>query len=125
MKDLNLNIQEALTAYEKNNLTIIDIRTKKEWKETGIIPNSILVNMHNDNYEENTNFIEEVITILDKNPNDKIVFICASGARSEIVTNYFYEKGYQNVSHISEGIVGKKKDGWLFLGYPMKAHNLD
>ena len=30
----------------KNNLIIIDVRTKSEWKETGVIPNAKLVRMH-------------------------------------------------------------------------------
>ena len=125
MKNLNLSIKDALKAYEDDNLIVVDIRTEKEWKETGIIPNSILVSMHNNNYEENSNFVEQITTILDKHFKENIVFICASGARSEIVTNYFFKKGYQNVSHIPEGIIGKNKDGWLFLCYPIKALNLD
>ena len=125
MKNLDLNIKDALKAYKEDNLIVVDIRTEKEWKETGIIPNSILVSMHNNNYEENSNFIEQITNILDKHSKENIVFICASGARSEIVTNYFFKEGYQNVSHIPEGIIGKNKDGWLFLGYPIKALNLD
>ena len=125
MKNLDLNIKDALKAYKEDNLIVVDIRTEKEWKETGIIPNSILVSMHNNNYEENSNFIEQITTILEKHSKENIVFICASGARSEIVTNYFFKEGYQNVSHIPEGIIGKNKDGWLFLGYPIKALNLD
>ena len=29
----------------KNGLIVIDVRNKEEWKETGIIPNSILIQM--------------------------------------------------------------------------------
>ena len=125
VKSLNLDIQEAFEHYENNNLLVIDIRTKKEWIETGIIPKSILVNMHNDNYEENRNFIKEIDNILMVNKENNIVFICASGARSEIVVNYFSEKGYNNISHIPQGIIGKKNDGWLYLGYPLKSLGMD
>ena len=35
MKNLNLSIKDALKAYEEDNLIVVDIRTEKEWKETG------------------------------------------------------------------------------------------
>ena len=40
MKDINININEALESYKSNKLKIIDVRTHKEWKMTGVIPNS-------------------------------------------------------------------------------------
>ena len=121
----SLNLQEAHDSYIDNKIIIVDVRTKKEWKETGIIPNSILLNMHNDNYEENKNFVNDLTAYLSKNPNENIAFICASGSRSEIVVNYFTEKGYNNLSHIPDGIVGKNNDGWLFLGFPLKSPEID
>ena len=121
----SLNLQEAHDSYKDDKIIIVDVRTKKEWKETGIIPNSILLNMHNDSYEENKNFVNDLTAYLSKNPNENIAFICASGSRSEIVVNYFTEKGYNNLSHIPDGIVGKNNDGWLFLGFPLKAPEID
>ena len=32
------------------------------------------------------------------------------------------EKNYKNIFHIPEGILGKNKDGWLFLGYPIESY---
>ena len=121
----SLNLQEAHDSYKDDKIIIVDVRTKKEWKETGIIPNSILLNMHNDNYEENKNFVNDLTAFLSKNLNESIAFICASGSRSELVANYFTEKGYKNLSHIPDGIVGKNNDGWLFLGFPLKAPEID
>ena len=121
----SLNLQEAHDSYKDDKIIIVDVRTKKEWKETGIIPNSILLNMHNDSYEENKNFVNDLTAFLSKNLNESIAFICASGSRSEVVVNYFTEKGYKNLSHIPDGIVGKNNDGWLFLGFPLKAPEID
>ena len=121
----SLNLQEAHDSYKDDKIIIVDVRTKKEWKETGIIPNSILLNMHNDSYEENKNFVNDLTAFLSKNLNESIAFICASGSRSELVANYFTEKGYKNLSHIPDGIVGKNNDGWLFLGFPLKAPEID
>ena len=64
---------------------------------TGIIPNSYLINMHEEDFSENTNFIEETKKVLDENKEFDVAFICASGARSEIAANYFIEKNYKNI----------------------------
>ena len=122
MKDINISISKALEGYKSNKLKIIDIRTFKEWKMTGIIPNSYLINMHEEDFSENLNFIEETKKVLDENKEFNVAFICASGARSEIAANYFKEKKYKNIFHIPEGILGKNKDGWLFLGYPIESY---
>ena len=117
MKDININISQAFESYKSNQLKIIDIRTLKEWKMTGIIPNSYLINMHEEDFSENLNFLAETKKVLDKNKEYDVAFICASGA-----ANYFIEKNYKNIFHISEGILGKNRDGWLFLGYPIESY---
>ena len=122
MKDINISINQAVDSYKSKKLKIIDIRTHKEWKMTGIIPNSYLINMHEEDFSENINFIEETKKVLNDNKEFNIAFICASGARSEIAANYFIEKNYKNIFHIPKGILGKNKDGWLFLGYPIESY---
>ena len=47
--NLEITLDEAHSLYEKEKLLIFDIRTKKEWEMTGVIPNSILINMHDNN----------------------------------------------------------------------------
>ncbi len=122
MSNIELNINDAYSKYKLKKLKIIDIRTIKEWKITGTIPESFLINMHNEDYSENHNFLEEVKKIVDLNKDTDVAFICASGARSEIVVNYFREKKYHNTFHIPEGILGKDRDGWLYLGFPIENY---
>jgi rhodanese-related sulfurtransferase len=123
MTNFDITINNAFQSYSRNELVIIDIRTVKEWKMTGVIPQSYLINMHTKDFSENPNFLSEVELVLNKLKNKNIAFICASGARSEIVANYFIEKNYKNISHIPDGIVGKEKDGWLYLGHPIKSYD--
>ena len=122
MNNLNIDIKTAIKSYNANELKIIDIRTLKEWKMTGIIPHSYLINMHNEDFSENINFLEKVEKFINQNKKHDIAFICASGARSEIVASYFKEKNYTNIFHIPQGILGKSKDGWLYLGYPIESY---
>tara|TARA_X000001036_G_C20370922_1_gene680494 strand:- start:92 stop:568 length:477 start_codon:yes stop_codon:yes gene_type:complete len=122
MTNFEITINKAFQSYTKNELVIIDIRTVREWKMTGVIPQSYLINMHTEDFSENPNFLNEVELVLNKLKKKNIAFICASGARSEIVANYFIEKNYKNISHIPDGIVGKENDGWLYLGHPIKSY---
>jgi len=118
-----LSLEEALNQYEKGNILIIDIRTSNEWKMTGIIPDSVLINMHDDNHQERKEFLEELKKKLSLNQNKNIAFICASGARSKIVSDFLVNEGYSNIFHIPDGILGKQNDGWLFQGYPIHNYN--
>ena len=117
---MDVKLEKAYTLYKNNELVIIDIRTKNEWLSTGVIPGSILLNMHDDDYKENLSFIKSIEELLSKNRKKNIAFICASGARSKIVLDHFVSRGYENLSHIPDGIVGKNQDGWIFRSYPIK-----
>ena len=123
MTNFEITINKAFQSYTKNELVIIDIRTVREWKMTGVIPQSYLINMHTEDFSENPNFLNEVELVLNKLKKKNIAFICASGARSEIVANYFIEKNYKNISHIPDGIIGKENNGWLYLGHPIKSYD--
>ena len=123
MANFEITINKAFNSYKKNELVIIDIRTVKEWKMTGVIPESYLINMHTEDFSENPDFLSEVKLVLNKYKNKNIAFICASGSRSEIVANYFIDKNYNNISHIPDGIVGKENNGWLYLGHPIKSYD--
>lgn len=120
---IELSLEEALNQYEKGNILIIDVRTSNEWKMTGIIPDSILINMHDDNHQERKEFLEELKKELSLNQNKNIAFICASGARSKIVSDFLINEGYKNIFHIPDGILGKQNNGWLFQGYPILDYN--
>ena len=124
MENLNtdLSLQEAYSLYENDKIKIIDIRTLNEWNMTGVIPKSILVNMHDDNYQERSEFSMELKNILSKYNKSNVALICASGARSKIVSDYLIKEGYSNIYNIPDGIIGKKSDGWLFLGFPLHEY---
>ena len=111
MKDINISITQALESYKSKKLKIIDIRTHKEWKMTGIIPNSYLINMHEEDFSENINFIEETKKVLNDNKEFNIAFICASGARSEIAANSCNPNLKQ--SEYTKNYVGKLVDLYI------------
>ena len=124
MDQLNyeIEIDKAHTLYKNNNLLIFDVRTENEWNMTGVIPNSILISMHDNNNQERKGFLKELKKALSSYNNQNLAFICASGARSKIVADYLIQKGYKNIYHIPDGILGKQNNGWLFKGFPIMSY---
>ena len=73
------------------NIKIIDVRTQNEWKSTGIIKGSFLISLLN----KNKKFIfEEWYAMFDNNfgMNKSIIFICASGVRSNYISHLVQRK---------------------------------
>ena len=119
---LEITLDKAHSLYKEENLLIIDVRTAKEWKMTGVIPGSILISMHDDNNIERKSFLEEINLKISSYKNKKIAFICSSGSRSKVVMDFFLNEGYKNIYHIPDGIMGRQSDGWLFSGYPITQY---
>ena len=91
------------------------LELKKEWEMTGIIPKSILISMHDNNNIERKEFLKEINLELSSHKNKNVAFICASGSRSKAAMD-FLNKGFNNIHHIPDGIMGRQSNGWLFQG---------
>ena len=103
-----------------NNLIIIDVRNKEEWSETGVIPDAKLIQMLSTARTIRKGYIEEIINTLGANKDIKAAIICHSGGRSSATVSMLEEKGYTNISNISEGMVGDgKTTGWISRGLPV------
>ena len=82
---INIDNRELSNLIEKE-IKIIDVRTQNEWKSTGIIKESFLVSLLN----KNKKFIFEEWYEMFENKfgkNETIVFICASGVRSNYISH--------------------------------------
>ena len=88
----------------KVGVPLVDIRTKSEWYETGVIDQSNLLTFF-DKYGNSK--VEEWITKFEKiaGRKDPVIIICRSGRRSRIVANYLVqEENYLTVYHATNGI---------------------
>ena len=87
---ININNKELSNLIEKE-IKIIDVRTQNEWKSTGIIKGSFLVSLLN----KNKKFIfEDWFAMFENNfgKNKSIIFICASGVRSNYISHLVQRK---------------------------------
>ncbi len=87
----------------KQNIPIIDIRTKREWRETGVLPNSYLITFYKENKSFNEKeFMQKLEKIVTK--KDTFAILCRSGNRSNRVSRFLNSKGFINVINLSGGI---------------------
>ena len=88
----------------KVGVPLVDIRTEREWHETGVIDQSNLLTFF-DKYGNSK--VEEWITKFEKiaGRKDPVIIICRSGRRSRVVANYLVQKeNYLTVYHATNGI---------------------
>ena len=88
----------------KVGVPLVDIRTEREWYETGVIDQSNLLTFF-DIYEDSN--VEEWITKFEKiaGRKDPVISICRTGRRSRVVAEYLVQKeNYLTVYHATNGI---------------------
>jgi rhodanese-related sulfurtransferase len=116
----DLTAPEAAAAVAAGKVTLIDIRTPPEWKETGVAKGAKLLNMlHPQGAPGFTN------ALLDKVKGDKnapIALICRTGNRTTQVQRYLQSQGFTNVYNVKEGMAGSGAGpGWLKRGLPVET----
>ncbi|NVK35918.1 MAG: FKBP-type peptidyl-prolyl cis-trans isomerase [Rhodobacteraceae bacterium] len=90
---------------------VVDIRTKGEWVDTGVIPGVHLITFFNEDGSINTSFGPEIQKILG-GPSDDVVFLCRSGSRSSKLSEYLVNQaGFTSVSSVDGGM-----SEWLASG---------
>jgi len=88
----------------KNDI-IIDIRRESEFKETGIIKNSIKLTFFDDYGQYDLlSWLKEFKKHV-KSQDQKFVLVCAHAQRTDMLGNYLLnELEYENTSHLEGGI---------------------
>ncbi len=88
---------DATEAVVKSGMTIIDIRTLPEWKETGIVKDAIPLTFFNEQGRYDT---EAFMKELDKHVSKEKEFalICRTGNRTSAVSDLLSKQGYKVVN---------------------------
>ena len=89
----------------ESGVPLIDIRTEKEWHETGVINQSNLITFFDIDGNSNVKkWMLELEKIASK--KDPVIIICRSGRRSRLVSNFLdQEANYKNVYHATNGMI--------------------
>jgi len=103
-----------LKALLQQGVPLIDIRTPREWRETGIVPNSHKITFFKEDGSVDTAFFPSFDALVgDK--EKAVALICRTGNRTKSLANYLTEKlGYKRVYNVTNGITA-----WIGEGNPV------
>ena len=111
-----LSPQEFIEAQE-NGGVVIDIRREEEWKETGIIKGSQTITAFTKDGKIHPDFPKKFFDLID-DVDVPILLYCRTGNRTGILGKALIEQvGQTNVGHLSDGIVGWKKQGFPIVNF--------
>ena len=86
---------KQIIEFSNTNIPIVDVRSKTEWEQTGVIPASILLTFFDKegNYDLHE-WYEKLLLEIDQ--SEPIILICRSGNRSRIIAEMM-DKEFDNV----------------------------
>lgn len=110
--DLGNLTPDQLESLQKQDALVIDIRTEKEWQDTGIIPDSHKLQFFDADGKFDSKQWLAQLEQLKKTPAQPVVLVCQSGGRSTMLGNFLTGKlGMQNVYQLQNGI-----NAWIEQG---------
>jgi rhodanese-related sulfurtransferase len=111
---------QAHEAARAGKLTLIDIRTPPEWKQTGVAEGAALINMIQPGGAQG--FLDAVLAKVGGDRTAPIALICRTGNRTSQVLRFLKAQGFTQVHHIPEGMAGSRAGpGWLARRLPTES----
>ncbi|WP_028455549.1 rhodanese-like domain-containing protein [Chitinilyticum litopenaei] len=110
------------------SVRIVDVRSSAEWQWVGIVPGAELIEWRRwdpqHGMQPNADFLTQLKTRVD--PENIVLFLCRSGARSHDAAALAAANGYSEAYNILEGFEGDKDaaqhrgahNGWQASGLP-------
>jgi len=87
-----------------DNIIMIDVRRKEEYKRTGVIRNAHLLTFFDEfgNYDMKSwmKEFEKIVT----SKEQTFILICAHANRTRVIGNFLIEQGYKNTAHLFGGM---------------------
>ncbi len=94
-----------------SGVPVIDIRTRPEWEQTGIVPGSHLLTFFDERGNADpATWLEHAKSIA--KPGDPVIVICRTGNRTKALSQFLSQRaGYAKVYNVRNGIVAWGKEG--------------
>ena len=88
---------EADEAVVKSGITVVDIRTKPEWADTGVVKGAVLLTFFD---EQGRYDVDAFLKELDKHvsKDKEFALICRTGSRTSAVSDLLSKQGYKVVN---------------------------
>ena len=109
----------AAKAAAAGDTTIVDMRSPREWRQTGVARGPATVTNHNPDGIKA--FVREMTKAVGGDKTRPIALICAAGVRSARAARILAANGFKNIQNVSEGMLGRPDagPGWLKRDLPV------
>jgi rhodanese-related sulfurtransferase len=115
-----LSAPDAREQAQAGAITLIDIRTPAEWRQTGVAQGAVRIDMRNPKGPQG--FVDAVLAQVQGDRNAPIALICRTGNRSNSMQKVLQEQGFTRVYNVTEGMAGSSAGpGWIKRGLPIEA----
>lgn len=115
--DHRLSAPQAHAGAKAGRLVLIDVRSPREWRQTGVPKGAKLVTIHHPRGARG--FLEDILKAAGGDKSRPIALICAQGVRSSRGKRFLEARGFTNVHDVSEGMLGRgSQPGWLARRLP-------
>ncbi len=116
-----LSAPQAHAAVKAGKLVLIDVRSPREWKQTGVPQGAKLVTIHHPRGARG--FLEDILKAAGGDKSRSIALICAVGNRSSRGKRFLEARGFTNVHDVAEGMLGRgSQPGWLARKLPIRKY---
>ena len=114
-----ISAPDARAAALAGSVIIIDVRSPREWRQTGVPSGARTVTIDNRNGIKA--FIAQMAKAVGGDKSKPIALICAAGARSARALKILTAAGFTKIQNVSEGMLGRPDagPGWLKRGLPV------
>ena len=110
-----LSAPEAFEKARAGEITLIDIRTPQEWRQTGVAEGAQRIDM------TRKTFVQEILESVDGDTDAPIAIICRTGNRTTYAQKALQEMGFSHVFNVNEGMAGSGAGpGWVRRGLPVE-----
>ena len=111
---------KALAGVKAGEMTLMDVRSPAEWRETGVPQGAKTVTIHDPNGM--AGFVAAATRAVNGQKNKPIALICARGSRSSRAERALRTAGFSNIFNVREGMLGNSIDGpgWLHRKLPVE-----
>lgn len=94
-----------------SGVPLIDIRTRAEWEESGVVPGSHLLTFFDERGQADPTAWLAKAKLIAK-PGDPLIVICRSGNRTKALSQFLSQQaGYARVYNVKNGIRDWAKEG--------------
>ncbi len=115
-----LTAPQAQDQVKAGTITLIDIRTPEEWRQTGVAAGAVPINMLSPKPPQG--FLEALLVQVKGNRDAPIALICRTGNRSTQLQRFLEEQGFSRVYNVKEGMAGSMAGpGWINRGLPVDS----